>query len=198
MFLAKWIMSPKDYIMATEGTPEGEHTLVWSLYNDHKGDRPWQYRVEEIKNEIVIWIRSKIKFEKEPTFGNFIYKEVGIPSSEWYQVKVTLNPIVEKKQNNRNSIRVPLFKTEDVDNFVKRVFERNGIQIVKFNSSKPMRTISNKKITFCKSDIVGVAKVLDHEKLINAIQNGMGKERSYGCGMLCVIPISEPEFEIEE
>lgn len=197
MFLAKWTLKIEDYIQLTKGTPEGEHDLIWSLFNNHQGNRPWQYKIESIKDGLVIWIRSRIKFEKEPIYGTFIFKEVGIPTSEWYQVKVSLNPIVEKREDKKNSVRIPLIHEEQINAFVRRIFTRHGFEIKSFSASKPIKTISNRKITFTKSEVVGIVKVVDQQKFINAVENGIGKEKSYGCGMLCLIPINEPESDNE-
>lgn len=196
MFIAKWVMSITEYICMTKGTPEGEHDLVWSLYNDHNGNRHWQYKVETSDNGVVLLIESSIKFEKEPVCGTFVFKEIKIPESEWYKVKVTLNPIIQLKEiGKKNPKRIPLIKPDHIKSFVENIFLLNGLEIKSFNASKPVGTISMKGINFVKSEIVGVVKVLNKQKVFSAIEKGIGKERSYGCGMLCLTPINEPDFE---
>lgn len=197
MFLAKWTMSFEEYLYATKGTPEGEHKLVWSLYKDHNGKRYWQYRIENLGNIVIILIESSIKFEKETNIGTFIFKEIEIPDSKYYHVKVTLNPIIQKKELGRkNSKRIPLIKDYDIKNFIKNKFLFHGLEIKSFVATKPIKTVSMQDIIFTKIEVSGVVKVINKEKVLNAIKNGIGKEKSYGCGMLCLIPVNECDFEI--
>jgi hypothetical protein len=79
-------------------------------------------------------------------------------------------------------------KPEDINDWITSKFEKNNLYISSVNlisQSKETFFVKNKnKVTVYHSKIIGKVKTSDKESIKNAMINGIGREKTYGYGML--------------
>ncbi len=110
--------------------------------------------------------------------------------------RAALNPIVSKKEEERKRGKIyPCYNTEDqmkflLDRSEKNGFEleENGFQIVE-KSHPILRRKGTRHIKLNKVVYEGKLKIIDKEKFLKILTQGMGREKAYGFGMITVIPV---------
>jgi len=201
-----WIISNTDFI-SHYPTEYSIHKGVWSLFGNHHSNRPFIYRVVSGKKITVIAIRSSIEPEKSPITGTLKVREEGtLQQGGTYKLSSTLNPIVEKAINGKGT-RVPLANSVDIETWAVSKLEANGFTVLKTSNDKPAiictpptRKYMNGRGNFyiVTSNIQTVVKVSDVRKASEAFLKGVGKEKSFGCGMLNLVPMSSTDFISED
>jgi CRISPR-associated protein Cas6/Cse3/CasE subtype I-E len=196
MYLYKWEQSFEEFAEMSCNDFYKTHQIVWTLFGDKKSERSFLYRVMPLKSSIVTLIRSSYPVIKNPITGKFYSKVFNIALNKGkYQLSATLNPIVEKSrmlQGKNNSARVPLIHEQDIKEWLTNLLNKNGLKI---NTVKITPVYNNysriKRATISTCNVLGVVEIFDELKALEAFEKGIGKERSFGYGMLCLIPLKD-------
>jgi len=202
MYIHKWVLSPEEYAMVSKDDFYKMHQSVWDLFGNKESERNFLYRVLIGKELTTILIQGSYPTKNLPTLGKIISKKIGTKINGRYKLSATLNPIVEKSRMNegkKNSQRVPLVLEQDLKKWVNNLFSVKGFKLENFVISPVVRNYSRIKgypITTC--EINGVVKVEDEMKASIAFEKGVGKERAFGCGLLCLIPLWESAISSDE
>lgn len=155
------------------------------LFADKGGD--WNYRQ--------ILILSKRKPET-PEFGEIISKE--IPESflgwDYYGFEVIVNPI---QRNGPSKKTMPIRGMENLHKwFIQRAatmgfeVEPESLQVTRigvqrFDKDKEV-TITHGTATF-----IGKLKVIDRQVFIKSFEQGIGRAKGFGFGLLQIVPIQK-------
>lgn len=111
---------------------------------------------------------------------------------ENYRFEVVMNPT--KRENQSRKI-IALRKREDIaDWFITKTpqwgfavspehLEVREIEIKRFEKKKGEQTV-----TQGQAKLIGRLTVTDKEKFVQSFQNGIGRGRAFGCGLLQVVP----------
>lgn len=196
MYLYKWEQSIEEFAEMSCNDFYKVHQAVWALFGDKKSERNFLYRVLPQKNSVIILIRSSYPIKTNPTIGTFFNKVFYMKLNKGkYQLSATLNPVVEKSrmlQGKNNSARVPLIHEQDIKEWLTNLLNKNGLKI---NTVKITPVYNNysriKRATISTCNIFGVIEIFDELKALEAFEKGIGKERSFGYGMLCLIPLKD-------
>lgn len=118
-------------------------------------------------------------------------------AGETFQFCFKGNPVVTK---NGHKIPLNINPTErfpySANEWFKDIFARNGLEVLSFSRTE-YENVAFKKfqggmtVRFITATWVGTVRVTDAEKATNALRNGIGHAKCYGCGMLSVRKISE-------
>jgi CRISPR system Cascade subunit CasE len=187
-------MTVEDYAELQKNDFYFVHMAVWDLFGNKNSERKFLYRVNNGVNDTVILIQSLYPVIVAPKIGNIQCKIIStnLPTGD-YQIRATLNPVVDKsrvKEGKLNSAHVPIVKEEDVLRWCANRIEKNGFKVKRLGVSPVIKNYSKTKgATVCTTSVVGVVSVSDVLTAQKAYVEGIGKERSFGCGMLCLVPL---------
>jgi CRISPR-associated protein Cas6/Cse3/CasE subtype I-E len=190
-----WVISNIDFI-SNYPTEDAIHKGVWSLFGDHKSNRPYIFRVVQGKKITVVAIRSSINPEKNPTVGTIkVMEEIPLKEDTLYTLTVIANPIVEKVINGKGK-RIPLIKQEDIEAWALKRLGDGGFTFCTSSNGKPIisctppvRKYMKEKgnFYFVTSNIQAVVKISDIDKANKTVMQGIGKEKAFGCGMINLV-----------
>lgn len=109
-----------------------------------------------------------------------------------YRFEVVINPT--KRQSGGGKL-VPLRKREDIANWFFEKSPQWGFEISKAHlevEGISIKCFSDKhghNITQAQARILGRLTVTDKTQFVQSFQQGIGRGRSFGCGLLQVVPI---------
>ncbi len=108
--------------------------------------------------------------------------------SKHHIFKITVNPVIKT-----NGKQVPIRNRANIAEWFCKRSEKHGFKVKKESlvvDSVHADIFSKKghKVTICKAKITGELEVTDLSKFRQAVFKGIGREKSFGCGLLLVIP----------
>lgn len=191
------------------------HTTAKALYNRNilhgaleqcfVGERQHPlWRIDEVGNNICLLVLSR----EAPNFASFVeqfgvsgmqaqtksydaFLEHGIMQGEIMRFRITVNPTIKK-----DGKRIPLNmnRTEKqqycASDWLRDRLIKNGAELIRGDISNYRRNKINngqKNITLVSADFDGYIKIIDREKFVLALANGIGHGKAYGCGMISVM-----------
>lgn len=102
-----------------------------------------------------------------------------------YRFRVKVNAVVTK-----NKKRIPLVGDKQVREWFLKRAASWGVEVLSMDVLNTEKSISYKEgscVTVCGSDVVGILKVVDADILRKVFENGIGKARRLGYGMIQLI-----------
>ena len=211
MFLTQLKLSTQDMIDLRIKDDYAVHKIVYSLFPEEEKERNRILYVDKEvrKDHRVLWILSQIepqmKFEKEkmqtkPVSEDFL-------NHKRYSFEIVLNPVKKSKESGKLvAIRIPP-KTKENENLQERAkelldwffqkAEQNGFapdqEKLQF-LPKPTQTFSQKDhkeqtVVHNKVLFSGTLTVTDPERFRQAFEQGIGKAKAFGFGLLQLVPI---------
>lgn len=158
------------------------------------------YRIEEHENGVWLLVQSHSLPDWPQAFNEFPVL-AGLPEmktfdprllpDQVYAFRLTANPVV-----TRNGKRIGLGKEEDQLNWLARQLEKNGAAMLRCQVQPYLVQHSVKganKETQPQTHLVvrfdGLLRCVDPEKLVRALDQGIGPAKAYGCGLLSVARI---------
>lgn len=129
-----------------------------------------------------------------PVHGELSMKKIADSFLDYsaYRFEVIVNPT---KRDNKSSRIMPLRKREEIARwFIEKApqwgFKVNSAHLeVEDISIKCFFDKNNHEITQAQARILGRLTVMDKEKFMQSFQQGIGRGRSFGCGLLQIVPI---------
>ena len=189
MYLYKWILTPEESAHLFKDDLYLVHQEVWKMFGEGTALRPFLYRA--VGPDILVQSSSLVVHP--PQVGTLLGKEIPESLEGMYRLTATLNPVVDKSrmsEGKKNSARVPLGKEADILAWAADRLLKNGLSLKSLLVSPHTRRTSRLKgITVSTVEVTGVVLVTDPVKAVQALMNGIGKEKSFGCGMLCLTKI---------
>lgn len=209
MFLTQLKLSTQDMIDLRITDDYSIHRVVYSLFPEEDKERNRILYVDKgvRKDHRVLWILSQT--EPQISFGEFETRSVSedFLNHKCYAFEILLNPVKKSKEKGKLvAIRIPP-KTKDDENIRERAKElldwffrkarENGFEpdpnrlrfLVKptqtfSQKNKPDQTVTHNKVLFS-----GTLTVTDPERFRSAFENGIGKAKAFGFGLLQLVPI---------
>ena len=198
MYLYKWKLSVEEAADLFKGDLYITHKEVWKLFGTGVAERPFLYR--DLGNGLLI--QSKTPVVNPPTLGVWQGKEISGVLEGMYQLTATVNPVVDKSRlayGKKNSSRVPLIKESEIASWLTDRLQKNGFSMSAVSISPVSKQVSKSKgITMSVCQVTAVVTVVDAEKAGLAFAQGIGKERAFGCGLLCLTPIDSAVSDASE
>lgn len=183
------------------------HRVVYSLYEDV---RDYQQKSSSNASGILYADQGgdvygrKILMLADRSPKNSVGNEVGevrskeIPEDfldfEQYRFKVVVNPT---RRNNQTRKLIPVKGRQHIAQwFAERApnswgfevsqdhLQVNKVEVQQFNDK------NKRKVTISQAHIQGVLTVVEKEKFVNSFTAGIGRARTYGCGLMQIVPIS--------
>lgn len=198
MHLYKWVLTPEESAQPINNDLYLVHQAVYSLFPGTNQPRTHLYR--RVGSDILI--QSPEPITKNPSIGRLLSTCIPDSLEGQYQLKATLNPVVDKSrmaEGKKNSARVPLVKESDILAWAKDRLSKNGFSLQSLAVSPTTRHVSRfKGITIDTVEVTGVVTVIDASKANVALLKGIGKEKAFGCGLLCLTSINNSSSDESE
>lgn len=198
MHLYKWVLTPEESAQLIKDDLYFEHQSVWNLFGDNGGMRRFLYR--RVGSNILI--QSPEYITNNPSIGTLLCTSIPDRLEGMYQLTATLNPVVDKSrmsEGKKNSARVPLINESDIVAWAKDRLSKNGFSLQSLAVSPTTRRVSRSKgITIDTVEVTGVVVVINSDKASTALLNGIGKEKAFGCGLLCLTSINNSSSDESE
>jgi CRISPR system Cascade subunit CasE len=179
------------------------HKIVYSLFEKTRTDEDiakgessgilWK-ELDNVDNKITILIVSDRKPHQTPMFGKIETREIKVIflDNDMFAFEVILNP---SKKDKSGKI-VPLKTIKEVEDwFLKKSIEQLGFDVIHEKLDiKKEQTLDFKKgdnhVVQNRFTIKGIFKVTDKEKFKQTFLNGIGRGKSFGLGLLQILPLN--------
>jgi CRISPR system Cascade subunit CasE len=184
------------------------HSLSWKLFPEKKKDdkRDFITRLDIAENEFKFTVLSADKPEKPSWCPSEGWKEKKVPESFFqknrYLFKIFANPTKTlsgrdpKGNKKKNGSHYAITKREELRSWIVQKSEQNGFRVLEEPEMEMSPPVFHK--LFRKKDegvLVGVEfkgclEVTDQAKFLKVANEGIGRARGFGFGMLVLKPIS--------
>ena len=206
MFLSKLVLNELNRNVHYDlGNSHKLHQRIMQGFPDHHEmdfpRRDWQilYRQEPSPHSHIILVQSQQEPDWSQLPSDYLienYSDVKpIDLSRWQlkshqplQFRIKVNPV---KRDAKTRKLVPLYKREDHIPWFQRKAEQNGFHVNTVDSIPVPNIVGSKgkgtgQIKIFAVLLQGQLQVIDQEKFLEAVCQGIGKGRSYGCGLLSI------------
>jgi CRISPR system Cascade subunit CasE len=177
------------------------HRVIYSMFDQNRSDRNessgivWGLAKRQCSLSLRVYILSD-RPVSESVDGSIEFRTIRVPEklfqSEKYSFQVVLNPVVRKEGKT-----TPVKGRDNIIDWFIQLAQKNGFSVMqqgisldkvfvdKFND-KHMKTMFIQKAFFS-----GILRVTDKELFKKAVTSGIGRSKTYGCGLLQIVPIVE-------
>jgi len=204
MFLTQLKLTHQDMIDFRITDDYSIHKIVYSCFDRNDGNRILYVDKGFQRTYRILWILSRTK--PQVSLGKFETREVSpeFLNHTRFAFEILLNPVKRSKECRK---LMPIFassqkeetekgKNDLLDWFFKKA-EENGFQPdknnlkwhVKFTQKFPQKNNSNRLVVHNKILFSGTLTVTDSELFRNAFENGIGRAKAFGFGLLQLVPI---------
>lgn len=170
------------------------HKLVYSLFPKEDGEARsflFAYKGGDFNEERFL-ILSK-NYPVQPEIGTIESKEIPktFLEQEYYGFEVIINPV---KRNGKTKKIIPIRGREEIMSWFIEKSGSYGFEVMPESLSVSdthvlQFTKDNKNVVLGKAKCVGRLRVTNRELFIKAFENGLGKGKAFGFGLLQIIPL---------
>lgn len=206
MFLTQLKLSVQDVTNLRIKDDYAVHKIVYSFFRKEDGNRILYVDKGFRKEYRVLWILSQT--EPQISFGEFETRSVSedFLNHKRYTFEILLNPVKKSKELGKLvPVRAPSKddrknqpQKDDLLDWFRQKAEQNGFAagpdlqytvkpVQKFSQkNKKEQTVFHNNVLFS-----GTLTVTDPERFRAAFENGIGKAKAFGFGLLQLVPIWE-------
>lgn len=143
-------------------------------------------------------LKALEKFGVEGTGASKSYDKylASIKEGDTMNFRVTLNPVVSRKEEGRSRGRVyPILKIEELYKFLLERSEKKGFSLgpndftIVEKTFVPLKKQGKKLVDLSKVTYEGRLKVTNKDLFYKTLTQGFGKKKAYGCGLMTVIKV---------
>lgn len=194
MILTKLELSVFDLMELNINDAYGIHKTVYSMFpqdEEHERDFLYAKNYDRRKNLNILVLSKrnptvpdfcKISCKKIPT--NFL-------SFEQYNFRIMANPV---RRSVDSSKLVPILENDDLVEWFYLKAKKAGMLVDTSKldiQDKGVEKVykGERELTFNKARFIGSFKVVDREAFINTFENGFGRGKGFGYGLLEITPV---------
>lgn len=168
---------------------ESRHRMVMSLFPHVEDDEARRamgvlFRGERNRNESLVLIRSTTPPAQLPGIKSLKENLARYNDESYVKFRVTVSPIVRYGNKER-----ALFEFNDLEDWLQKRLSKalEEVELIQIKDEKVKRAKSNNFVKLVQTD--GIAKIKDVDALIDLLQNGVGRNKSYGAGLLTLVEV---------
>lgn len=197
MFISKYKVDKTEEHLKMLSNPELGHKFTWEFF---KGVIDFAITRENLgilykfivpkDNQLYLIIQSKMKPNYVPKGVEQIYSVDDtamlrkLQNFETVSFQVYVNPVQFKKEYNK---RICVRGAKNRVNWFKEYIEKNGCEVISVEE-KDFSILKCEKNTgdfsISVSNMMGRLKISDFEKFKCIVENGIGREKAYGLGLI--------------
>ena len=175
------------------------HRVIYSMFDQNRSDRNessgivWGLAKRQCSLSLRVYILSD-RPVSESVDGSIEFRTIRVPEklfqSEKYSFQVVLNPVVRKEGKT-----TPVKGRDNIIDWFTRLAVRNGFTVDKPYISldsvyvDQFKDKNKKQMSIQKACFSGKLTVVDKNLFIKAVTTGIGRSKTYGCGLLQVVPL---------
>ena len=190
--------------------PYSLHRVVYSLYEDVRTEEQKRQGVGSgilFANDggyeggrRVLLLANRPPAEKvEGEFGNVESKVINpaFLSHSHYRFKVVIN--ATQRDNTNRKLNPIVGRLAITDWFVEKAKQTWGFEVIKHHVRVENMDVlvfkgkAQRFITISQATLFGQFVVQDKDKFVHSFKNGIGRAKTFGCGLLQIVPILEIE-----
>lgn len=186
LYMSKWRLRPEIASDAYE-----THRGIWEAFEDKKDDKERKFLYMTLKNGEAI----SISRDKPLNHADIVSVKKIDPvfhAGKRYRFVTCANPC---RQISATGKRMGILDDQGIMDWLQSKFEGTAKILEGRIRKKEFRVGRKKQMKFWTADVEGVIECVDPKALRTLIENGYGKERGMGCGML--LPYAEVPAETE-
>ncbi len=203
MIATVWRLSRSDCKILRVTDPYSIHRIVYSLFPKKEGkSRNFLFADKGgTFNERIILILSEEQPEK-PAYGELLSKE--IPKSflhqDHYGFEVVINPVIRDSKTGKI---IPIRgKNALLQWFIQKspaygfYVDEDSLSVSETNIIRFKK--DSKEVVLGKAKFTGKLIVIDRELFIKSFSNGLGRAKSFGFGLLQIVPLQSVSTDMQE
>lgn len=170
------------------------------------------WRIDHIGSSVFLLIQSGSKPDLHHIVDQFGRPDTGqtgdtldyrpfldrIQKGKKYRFRIRANPIRSiPTDGKRGKVKAHVTTAQQIEWLLSRA-EKCGFTVVS-DENRPKIDVTNRSfmkfdhgnstVSIATATFEGILEVLDRELFLDAIQNGIGKAKAYGCGMISVLEV---------
>lgn len=206
--------STRDLVKIAGADAYGVHELVWALFADHpERRRDFLFRLERPRGRPVIYVLSERKPESTGSALQIECREWAprLRSGDVLRFSVRLNPVVSRRDETGRQHRfdvvmdrrfrekaqekeiTPLFRLvqEEGEKWLEERCDRAGfhleaVTVDGYMQQRFHKRKSSQAVRFNTIDVEGLLRVVDTDRFLTAVHNGLGPAKGFGCGLMLI------------
>ncbi|AUI88998.1 type I-E CRISPR-associated protein Cas6/Cse3/CasE (plasmid) [Vibrio azureus] len=182
------------------------HRVVYSLFEDVRNEQEkqaskssgiqWVDKGGDATCRQILMLSNRAPMEQvNNQHGEVVTKCLpeGFLNHRTYRFEVVLNPVRRDRQTKKN---VPIKgRKEIVQWFISRGQESWGFSVnadqLQVEQVRVLQFEAKHRVTLQQAKLSGYLTVTDSEAFAHSVANGIGRGRSFGCGLLQIVPVIE-------
>lgn len=198
-YLSLYELDPNDILKLRAYDTYGIHRIVYTLFErvsstkEQNGSGILHADLGKKKGRRQILILSN-REPSQPERGRLASRLIypGFFEHSTYRFSITINPVIRNNKTgrieaikSREAIEKWFMEKAPAHGFelVPETLQTNSIQVDRFKKGDAC-------VTLGKANLGGQLSVTDKELFIRAVQNGIGRGKAFGCGLLQIAPVS--------
>ena len=193
MFLSRLRLDPRHRGVRRDlGSPYEMHRTLWRAFPDRQGRVLYRFDADEGLSPPVVLVQSQVKPDwaaLEDDKGYVIdsaCKQIALRLAPGQALRFRLraNPTVCRK-GRRLALQMPTDQLAWLDRQVKRA----GAETVSSSVTRSILQTTRRGPTPQVHQVVdydGVLRALEPDRLVEAVESGLGRAKAYGCGLLAL------------
>jgi len=193
MILSRVRLSARDCAVRRIYSDYDIHRFVYSMFiDDSHVKRDFLFCDEGVSRGIRSIVIFSKRIPQKPEVGILEYKLLDDMyfSHTYYQFSIKLNPV---RKDSVSRERIPITDKLELQEWFGRLSVRNGFQsCAELVIERKEPVITKKKqfmITLSSFVFSGIMEIIDKEKFIIAVENGLGHGKSFGFGLMKILPV---------
>lgn len=188
MVLSKWVLEAATYFNLCNDDRYVLHKIICNIFDESSV----KFDINIHKGVYIILIQSNTAISNKPSYGIIQSKPIQIENftSGKYKLNVNVNAVRQVKiPGKKNSKKIPLIANQ-IEPWINSRSNAWGIKCNNINVGATNKNISikNDKPIYCNShNVTFECSVTDVTLFQQMILNGIGSQRSFGCGMIKAI-----------
>ncbi|MBW4444362.1 MAG: type I-E CRISPR-associated protein Cas6/Cse3/CasE [Plectolyngbya sp. WJT66-NPBG17] len=201
MYLSKLILNGQDRtVQADLSNAHKLHQRIMQAFPDEQRDRPrddWNILFrQEVENDVVLvqseidpdWSRLPPRYLVSQAVKAWDLEATQLSVGRVFQFRLRANP---SKRDNQSRKTIGLFHRPDQLAWLERQAERcgfqlHGVDVIPSPNVYGLKGKGSSPIRISTALYQGVLEVKDPLPLLTALQQGIGRGKSYGCGLLSI------------
>jgi CRISPR system Cascade subunit CasE len=178
------------------------HRVVYDLFDDIRAESEKQQSVSsgilyvdkggDFHGRKILMLSNRQP--NAPTYGEISMKKIAAEFLDYphYRFEVIVNPT---KRDNKSRKLIALRQREDIARWLIEKAPQWGFEVscehlqVEDIAVKRFTEKNGREITQGQARILGRLNVINKEKFVQSFKQGIGRGRSFGCGLLQIVPI---------
>jgi CRISPR system Cascade subunit CasE len=201
MYLSKLVLNEREKaIYGDLGNAHKLHQRIMQGFPDESVDNPRQqwhilYRQEPDSLIILVqsaiepdWSRLPIDYLLSSDFKQLNWDAKQFSIGNLYQFRLKANPSKRDKETRKT---IGMFRREDQIAWLERKsaqhgFQTTGIDVIPVPKTYGTKAKGTKPIQIHSVIFQGILQVTDSSSFVQCLREGIGRGRSYGCGLLSI------------